>query len=178
MSTEKYSIDALEGLGSLDDKGKPVEARIKDVKSAIGIYEALRKADEKSSVNRARVDAMFDGANPYSQGQLNQSGQGLKTNLNFGEAQRLLDIALSAYVDLYSSLETLVEVRGTEGQRSEIKVQEDIVSEEITHMLRCWPEFHSSYLRLVLHSSSTARALHILTPPTTGSLGWVVLRIS
>ncbi len=148
MSTEKYSIDALEGLGSLDDKGKPVEARIKDVKSAVGIYEALRKADEKSSVNRARVDAMFDGANPYSQGQLNQSGQGLKTNLNFGEAQRLLDIALSAYVDLYSSLETLVEVRGTEGQRSEIKVQEDIVSEEITHMLRCWPEFHSSYLRL------------------------------
>tara|TARA_Y100000401_G_scaffold31924_1_gene23342 strand:+ start:1104 stop:3332 length:2229 start_codon:yes stop_codon:yes gene_type:complete len=148
MSTEKYSIDALEGLGSLDEKGKPVEARIKDVKSAIGIYEALRKADEKSSVNRARVDAMFDGANPYSQGQLNRSGQGLKTNLNFGEAQRLLDISLSAYVDLYSSLETLVEVRGTQGQRSEIKVQEDIVSEEITHMLRSWPEFHSSYLRL------------------------------
>jgi len=148
MSTEKYSINALEELGSLDEKGKPVKARIKDVKSAIGIYEALRKADEKSSVNRARVDAMFDGASPYSQAQLNTSGQGLKTNLNFGEAQRLLDISLSAYVDLYSSLETLVEVRGTEGQRSEIKVQEDIVSEEITHMLRSWPEFHSSYLRL------------------------------
>jgi hypothetical protein len=148
MSTEQYSIDALEGLGSLDEKGKPVEARIKDVKSAIGIYEALLKADEKSSVNRARVDAMFDGASPYSQGQLNRSGQGLKTNLNFGEAQRLLDISLSAYVDLYSSLETLVEVRGTQGQRSEIKVQEDIVSEEITQMLRSWPEFHSSYLRL------------------------------
>jgi predicted transcriptional regulator YdeE len=148
MSTKKYSINALDELGSLDDKGKPVEARIKDVKSAIAIYEALRKADEKSSVNRARVDAMFDGASPYSQSQLNVSGQGLKTNLNFGEAQRLLDISLSAYVDLYTSLETLVEVRGTQGERSEIKVQEDIVAEEITHMLRCWPEFHNSYLRL------------------------------
>jgi hypothetical protein len=51
-------------------------------------------------------------------------------------------------VDLYSSLETLVEVRGTQGQRSEIKAQEDIVAEELTHMLRSWPEFHNSYLRL------------------------------
>ena len=99
-------------------------------------------------MNRARVDAMFDGASPYNQGSLNASGQGLKTNLNFGEAQRLLDVALSAYVDLYSSLETLVEVKGTEGEPSEIKVQEDIVAEEITHLLRSWPEFHSSYLRL------------------------------
>jgi hypothetical protein len=49
---------------------------------------------------------------------------------------------------LYSSLETLVEVRGTQGQRSEIKAQEDIVAEELTHMLRSWPEFHNSYLRL------------------------------
>lgn len=45
-------------------------------------------------------------------------------------------------------METLVEVKGTEGEPSERKAQEDIVSEEITHMLRSWPEFHSSYLRL------------------------------
>ena len=66
MSTEKHSINALDELGGLDERGKPVKARLKDVKSALGIYEALRKADEKSSANRARVDAMFDGANPYS----------------------------------------------------------------------------------------------------------------
>ena len=72
----------------------------------------------------------------------------MKTHLNFGEAQRLLDISLSAYVDLYSSLEKLVEVTGTEGERSEIGPQEDIVAEEITQLLRSWPEFHSNYLRL------------------------------
>ena len=97
-------------------------------------------------MNRARVDAMFDGASPYNQGTLNSSGQGLKTNLNFGEAQRLLDVSLSAYVDLYSSLEKLVEVKGTMGDPSEVGYFEDVVSEEITHLLRSWPEFHSSYL--------------------------------
>ena len=138
----------MDGLGSLDKKGKPVKSRLKDVKSAIAIFENLRRADEGSSANRARVDAMFDGESPYSSARLAASGQNLKTNLNFGESQRLLDIALSAYVDLYSSLEKLVEVKGTEGEASEIGPMEEIVAEEITHLLRSWPEFHSNYLRL------------------------------
>ena len=148
MATETLDLNALDGLGALDEKGKPLKSRLKDVKSATALFQTLRRADEGSSANRARVDAMFDGASPYDQGRLNTSGQGLKTNLNFGEAQRLLDISLSAYVDLYSSLEKLVEVTGTEGERSEIGPQEDIVAEEITQLLRSWPEFHSNYLRL------------------------------
>ena len=144
------TLDAYDtlNLGSLDEKGKPVETRLKDVKSAISIYATLRQADEKSSLNRARIDSMFDGAAPYNATALATSGQGLKTNLNFGDAQRLLDVALSSYVDLYSSLERLVEVRGTEGEASEIKPSEEIVAEELTHLMRNWPEFHSAYLRL------------------------------
>ena len=148
MAETTFALNALDELGSLDTKGKPVKTRLKDVRSALSIFENLRRADEQSSINRARIDAMFDGASPYSAAQLAASGQNLKTNLNFGEAQRLLDISLSAYVDLYSSLERLVEVKGTEGEASEITEQEGIVSEEITHLLRSWPEFHSSYLRL------------------------------
>ena len=147
MNDHPLEIDGLE-LEALTEKGKPVENRLKDVKSAIAIFKTLFKADEKSAVNRARIDAMFDGAAPYNQGNLATSGQGLKTNLNFGEAQRLLDISLSAYVDLYSSLERLVEVRGTVGEKSEIAPLEDIVGDELTHLMRSWPEFHSAYLRL------------------------------
>ena len=146
--TDYAKLDSLDGLDALDEKGKPVESRIKDVKSALKIFNSLRKADEQSSANRARIDAMFDGANPYDQSRLNSSGQGLKTNLNFGEAQRLLDISLSAYVDLSSSLERLVEVSGTEGQASEIEDSEAIVAEQLTQLIRSWPEFQSNYLRL------------------------------
>jgi len=140
-------IDALD-LGSLDEKGKPVKTRLKDVNSAVSIFQTLRKADEKSAVNRARIDGMFDGAAPYDNDKLAASGQALKTNLNFGEATRLLDISLSSYVDLYSSLERLVEVKGTVGEETERGRFEEVVAEELTHMMRSWPEFHSSYLRL------------------------------
>ena len=148
MNYATSNLNALSELGALDEKGQPVESRLKDAKSAVNLFHALRKADESSAKNRARVDAMFDGANPYNQSHLNASGQGLKTNLNFGEAQRLLDISLSAYVDLYSSLEKLVEVKGTQGEPSEREQMEDIVAEELTHLMRSWPEFHSHYLRL------------------------------
>ena len=43
-------IDGLE-LDALNEKGKPVETRLKDVKSAISIFRTLFKADEKSLAN-------------------------------------------------------------------------------------------------------------------------------
>ena len=147
LMSDMYGLESLD-LAGLDEKGKPAEQRLKDVKSATNIFHALHRADESSAVNRARVDAMFDGAAPYNSSKLAVSGQGLKTNLNFGEAQRILDVALSAYVDLYSSLERFVEVKATTGERSEVGPKEEIVAEELTHLFRSWPEFHSSYLRL------------------------------
>ena len=147
LMSDMYGLESLD-LAGLDEKGKPAEQRLKDVKSATNIFHALHRADEASAVNRARVDAMFDGAAPYNTTKLAVSGQALKTNLNFGEAQRILDVALSAYVDLYSSLERFVEVKATTGERSEVGPKEEIVAEELTHLFRSWPEFHSSYLRL------------------------------
>jgi len=143
-----HELDGLD-LSPFDEKGKKVETRLRDTKAALSIFNTLLTADEGSSVNRARVDGMFDGSAPYDSGKLAASGQALKTNLNFGEAQRLLDVSLSAYVDLYSSLEHLVEVKGGAGMEDNARRQyEHVVAEELTHMLRGWPEFHSLYLRL------------------------------
>lgn len=137
-------------LASVPLKGPLPTTRLKDVSAAIGIFSTLLKADELSAVDRARRDAMFDGSPPYNQSKLNASGQSLKTNLNWNEGQRLLDINMSAYVDLYSSLERLVDVRfdGTVKRDGNMLEMEEIIADELTQLFRSWPEFHSSYLRL------------------------------
>ena len=140
-------LDSLGLEKGVTEEGK-MERRLKDAKSALAVYTQLKDADRQSALQRARIDAMFDGSAPYSQAKLNASGQSMKSNLNFGEAQRLLDISLSAYVDLYSSLERFVAVKGTLGEAAQRSEWETIVSDEITHLLRSWPEFHSNYLRL------------------------------
>jgi hypothetical protein len=141
-------LNELELLNLDADTGLPPESRLKDVSAAVAIYGTLRRADERSSANRARLDGMFDGAPPYDQRVLQSTGQASRTNLNFGEAQRFLDVAMSAYVDLYSSLERLVSVKLRGGEPTERQEAQDVIAEELTSAFREWPEFHSSYLRL------------------------------
>jgi len=143
-----------DGLNELDllnldgTTGEPPESRLADVQSAISLYNTLRVADEMSSVNRSRIDAMFDGQPPYDPRVLVSTGQGSRTNLNFGEAQRYLDVSMSAFVDLYTSLERLVSVKFRPNTVEGPTEIQDIISEEVTNTLRNWPEFHSNFLRL------------------------------
>lgn len=146
--TANTALNELDLL-NLDAKtATPPESRLRDVKSALSIFSTLRMADEKSAQNRARYDAMFDGAPPYDQRVLVSTGQGARTNLNFGEATRYLDISMSAFVDLYSSLERLVRVHVTLGEPTQRNEAEDIIAEEATATHRDWPESHASFLRL------------------------------
>lgn len=130
-------------------KPAPVGSRLTSVEAAVSIYGALKTADESSAIARARIDGMFDGAPPNDQAKLQATGQGQTTNVNFGQGQRILDITLSAFVDLYTSLETLVEVHTRyPDQDAEAFTKQTVINEELTHLMRSWPEFHSHYLRL------------------------------
>jgi hypothetical protein len=148
-TTEPKGLTEIELMNIDQNTGDPPVERLSGVTAALSIYQGLVKADESSSTNRSRTDALFDGAPPYDPAVLLATRQGSRTNLNFGEAQRYLDVAMSSYVDLYSSLERLVSVKlsskSSPENRSEI---EDVISEEITNTLRSLPEFHTNYLRL------------------------------
>jgi len=156
LSTIKRSADSgSDLLGTLDDfpeinqKPKDTDTRFKSADKAHGLYLSLLRADESSSVQRSRVDAMYDGVPPYDAKVLKSTGQGSRTNLNFGEAQRYLDIAMSAFIDLYSSLENLVSVQLGPGVPDQLRTEaEAVIAEELTAMLRRNPEFHSNYQRL------------------------------
>lgn len=91
---------------------------------------------------------MFDGMPPYDPKVLQSTGQAGRSNLNFGEASRYLDVAMSAFVDLNASLEKLMRVKLLGGEPAQRSEAEDIVAEEMTSLLREWPEFNSHYLRL------------------------------
>ena len=82
-------------LDTLSESGSPPKTRIKDAKSAREIYHKLLKADEESARNRAAIDEMFAGAPPYDDAELRATGQAARANVNFGEADALLESALA-----------------------------------------------------------------------------------
>lgn len=138
-------------LENLSENGAAPRTRIKDANSAREIYSKMRKADEASARNRAAIDEMFAGAPPYDDAELRATGQGARANVNFGEADALLESALSGYIDLLSSVETLVNFKTKFGDIQERIDYEGIISAEITRMLRGWNAYTPNWLRLATH---------------------------
>lgn len=138
-------------LETLDNIGSAPRTRIKDAQCAREIYHKLLKADEGSARNRSQIDEMFAGAPPYDDAELRATGQAARANVNFGEADALLESALSGYVDLLSSVETLVNFKTKFGDPQERIEYEQIIGEEFTRLLRGWNAYTPNWLRLATH---------------------------
>lgn len=143
------SVSSAFDLDSLDDAGKPPkESRLRDVTSGRAIFQKLEEADKESSANRAKIQAMFDGKPPYDEAKLRRTGQSSRANLNFGEGSRYLDTALAGYVDLVNGVDTIPRIHTQLGDHADRFAADQIIAEEATRMIRRWPDWHSSFLRL------------------------------
>lgn len=135
-------------LEALPETGAPPSRRLKEAKTAREIYALLKDADKSNAQTRARVQAMFDGSPPYDPKQLEASQQYYRCNLNFGEAESLLDYAMSGYIDLLNSVEDLVVTPTLFGEETERDYFSIVLSREISRTLREWPQFTFNYMHL------------------------------
>lgn len=135
-------------LAPIPETGPVPDTRIKDATVAREMYNRMNEADKTSARNRALIQGMFDGDPPYDPAELRASGQPNKTNLNFGEAESHLEYAMSGYIDLTNSVETLVSVKTNFGPETERFDWEDIISEEITRTFRSWKQFDFNLIHL------------------------------
>ena len=138
-------------LANLTETGAPPRARVKDSKSLCEIYKRLKEADDKSSKNRAEIQAMFDGAPPYSDSDLMASGQSYRSNVNFDEASTILESAMAGYIDLIHSVENLCTLRTDFGDNRQSIEMSTIICDELTRAIRSWPQFHFNYQLLCQH---------------------------
>lgn len=123
--------------------------RIKDAQQARNVYKILRKADEFSARDRARVQAMIDGEPPYDPAELVQNGLAEICNVNWGQAELFMHRATAPYLDLVESVDTLITTPTRFGDPQMRADWENVMSEEFTRMLRTWPEFFPRYLYLI-----------------------------
>jgi hypothetical protein len=145
MVTSSPSInDPL--VGNLRSDGSAPPSRIKDPESLHQVYLRLKQSDDVNARNRSEVDAMFDGTPPYDDNTLREAGMASRCNLNFGEAEALLEAALAGYVDLVQSVENLISVEVKEADAQKKGDYERIIAEGFTKMLREWDEFNFKHV--------------------------------
>jgi hypothetical protein len=134
-------------LQNVSESGEP-RSRVKDSKSLHEIYRKLRDADDKSSKNRAEIQAMFDGVPPYSDADLMASGQSYRCNVNFDEASTIQESAMAGYVDIIHSVEHLLSLKTDYGDTKTRLEYSNVIAEELTRAIRSWPQFNFNYLLL------------------------------
>lgn len=138
-------------LKNMSPDGEVPASRIESPEAATKIYDIFWEADRIRRRNRAEIQAMLDGVPPYDEEELKATGQGDRANINFGEGEALLESAMAGYVDLLNSVERLVSFKTTFGDPSQRYEWEQIISEEMTRMLRNWPRYTSQFLLLANH---------------------------
>lgn len=120
------------------------------VNAARSKWTQVRDADLTSTHAMAKVQALVDGLAPFSEKARRDSGQAWLSNFNSGEAKAMLDSALQPYADLVTGEKTLVrlKIRWPDVERKQD--YEDIMSEEMSEIIRGWPQFYFRYLFIAL----------------------------
>jgi hypothetical protein len=129
-------------LANIDYQGDiPKGSRLTDVYAAWALWTAAWQADRSNAYNRARVQEMLDGLPPYEQSELDNLGQGQRTNLNLLEGAARVEAALGPYNDLTSSVDYIAQIETNEGDPQRQVEWNQIMSEEFDRLIRGWSRF-------------------------------------
>ena len=139
----------LEQLATLNPDGSPPESRLTSAVKAYEIWNQLVMADGPASYERMRWSQMYDSTPPLNQTQLNANGQAYRVNVSWGMAKMVLDMAQMGYLDMIKSLQTLFWCPTSADLDPSEKIEvERKLAEMITSMIRSWPDFIPTFLRL------------------------------
>ena len=140
--------DAIDKPALENGEVKVPESRFKSPNSVRGVFLRLFEDDKDASLRRAQEIRMFNGARPYSDVELKKAQQSFRTNVNWGEAEDTLGEALTAYIDMMQSVETLFTVRTKVGvDENERRRFSDAISRKMTKVIRKkWSKHYHRYL--------------------------------
>lgn len=149
MATGLDAIDEID-LSSLTPEGKPKRpSRLSSAEAIRAMYSQAVLDDQGSARVRMQIQSAKDGEPPFSQAQLNASGQGARANFNTLMMQDLITKANNGYNDIFLSPKQLMTLEVEGGEPAERLNYARIIATELTRTIRKWPSFSANMQRLV-----------------------------
>ena len=153
LSLFRDSEQYLDSLKTLDAETHEAPSERLGSPSALrNSYLTLKEADNDSSFNRALVDGLMDYTPPHDDGELENKGQSDRFNITTGEGAAILNEAVAAYVDIYTTPKILAEIPLLPEVDKQLALTwSQIMAEEYTEMDRS----HDGSLPLHLQLATT-----------------------
>lgn len=132
----------MELLATLDEQTfQPPKSRIGSASNAYNYVTRLSDADQSRAIIRTRVKGNIDGNAPHSSAKLKALGMGDRTNLNFRQAQAIINQFKTPYYDLVHEVPMLADIRTAFGNSSDISEWSQIISEEYHRLVTSWEDW-------------------------------------
>jgi hypothetical protein len=152
MSVSLADLD-LKGLD--EETGKVPEERLRDASKLRELHSSMREADQGSAGVRAKHQGMLDGEPPYETAVLRATGQGARTNVNWGDAKAVFNAVMTGMLDVNVSVERLFRVplweRAVPDKEYRTEM-ENILSDEASKCVRRWEGYDWNFQHLSYHT--------------------------
>jgi len=124
------------------DTGRAPRKKFPSAKAAWSSIEKMIKNQEQTQKSKARIQGLCDGNQPYSSSELRRLGQAWRSNVNFREAESIIDNNSSAYWELMYDTSSLAKA-DIEGYDLSNKTDlQAIISDEFTKLIMRWEGFY------------------------------------
>jgi hypothetical protein len=117
--------------------------KLSDPSKAQALVRQLVDADKFRAAKRVKVAGMIAGNPPYDPKKLKETGQGHRTNVNFREAEGIINQRNAAFFHLFLGGRSFIDARLKDPQRymGRARFWENIVTDEITKLIGSWDDF-------------------------------------
>lgn len=137
-------------LLTLDEKtNKPATTRVKDGASGRGLVSQLIQEDSERGKFRAVVEGQVDGNQPFNAAKRKANGG---TNLNFMEAEALMDSSGSPYYAIFNGVENYAETRtALEPENPDREQWNRAIAQRFHNVLKRWDDFDYEMQQVSYH---------------------------
>lgn len=138
---------------NVTEGGKAVKDRIKDAVSAWELFGKLKAEDSVASGFRAQIAGQINGNPPRNPAQMRRLGLGGFSNVNFREAEALIEMNASSFWDLDVNVPLFIQCKVYDDRKLAIPdelMYGDIIADEYTRLLKEWPGYFYNRMMSVL----------------------------
>lgn len=139
-------------IGVVDENGTLLKRRVPTADQARALLYFCLTADQLSMQARTEAQAELDGQRPYDSMALSAVGQNYRTNYNFRTMRIVREKVAASLREVWDNPE-LVSVQTTFGDNARRPIYSDILSTEVTKMVKSMPGF-TSIMTDLLHNFS------------------------
>lgn len=153
ISTNNKPKDREVEIKGIKESGAAEPSRMSDSLSAYSLFQKIKDEDNTASRYRSKIQGQLDGNPPRDPAKMRRLGLGGFSNVNFREAEGVIEMNASSFWDLDMDVPSFISVKVYDDRKLAIPDElhyGNIIADEYTRTLKEWPGYFYNRMLSIL----------------------------